>query len=208
MPSTLDLHSGHDDAPMTTNRWLFSQPRGEKGWGTLKDWGEQGCCYISVPLLALSIAPTTFSKAFWVTKEAGLGGQGGGSWANTMALSHSPISFTVIKMNRDLSYWAQVHMRHELVTWWGWTNRRGEKVRWAQSWHSTPPLVIHRATSAQHCSYKASLNGTSVPPSTTTVMHFKPNSTTWTLQSGATAAPPLTSPQVWGGRSQRAAHIE
>lgn len=80
MPSTLDLHSGHDDAPMTTNRWLFSQPRGEKGGGgTLKDWGEQGCCYISVPLLALSIAPTTFSKAFWVTKEAGLGGQGGGS---------------------------------------------------------------------------------------------------------------------------------
>lgn len=118
-----------------------SHNRGErKGGGTLKDWGEQGCCYISVPLLALSIAPTTFSKEFWVTKEAGLGGQGGGSWANTMALSHSPISFTVIKMNRDLSYWAQVHMRHELVTWWGWTNRRGKK--WGEPNLDTPPLPL------------------------------------------------------------------
>lgn len=114
MPSTLDLHSGHDDAPMITNTWLFSQPRGEKGvGGTLKDWGEQGYRFISVPLLALSIAPTTFSKAFWVTKEAGLVGRVGHE-----PLSHSPplLSFTVIKMNRDLSYWAQVHMRHELVT--------------------------------------------------------------------------------------------
>lgn len=108
--------------------------------------------------------------------------------------------------------WPQLLGSGSHATWIGYmmgvNKPKREKVRWAQSWHSTPPLVIHRATSAQHCSYKASLNGTSVPPSTTTVMHFKPNSTTWTLQSGATAAPPLTSPQEWGGRSQRAAHIE
>lgn len=49
-------------------------------------------------------------------KGSRFGGQGG-SWA---IITLPPLlSFTVIKMNRDLSYWAQVHMRHELVTWGG-----------------------------------------------------------------------------------------
>lgn len=134
-----------------------------------------------VPLLALSIALTCFSVAFWVTKKGVFRGrEGGGSLANMMALSHLPSSFTVIKMNRFLRGWAEVRASH--LTSHKLTTREvnvklmrkgGGLVNPTCRQTLRPFLVIHCATSAQPCSCKASLNRPSVLPPVRKVMHFK-----------------------------------
>lgn len=51
--------------------------------------------------------------AFWVTKEGVWGGGGEvGHWPTQRPYHTSPLSFTVIKMNRDLRGWAEVHVSH------------------------------------------------------------------------------------------------
>ena len=52
--------------------------------------------------------------AFWVTKEGVWGGVGRevGHWPTQRPYHTSPLSFTVIKMNRDLRGWAEVHVSH------------------------------------------------------------------------------------------------
>lgn len=88
MRSTLALHSGHNAAQHNQHLAVFTTKKG------IKDGqGGRRATVFSVPLLALSIALTCFSVAFWVTKEGVWGREGGGSLANIMALSHFPSFF-------------------------------------------------------------------------------------------------------------------
>lgn len=90
-----------------------------------------------------------------------------GHWPVTMALSRVPSLFhSDKKMNRDLRGWAEVRANHlighKLVT------PRGKcyKLMGGGGGGLGEPgfLFIHCATSAQPCSYEASLNRPSVPP--------------------------------------------
>lgn len=81
--------------PTQPTHGCFTTKKEKKALGTIGEGGQATVSSQSPPLLALSIALTCFSVAFWVTKGSQLGlvgwvGGSGGSLASTRALSRFP----------------------------------------------------------------------------------------------------------------------